>query len=99
MCGRGVMVAATDLKSVFRKEVPVRVRSPAPILLYGTCPMRSGAGDPLKPSGRVVGAPNVVHTISFEHGNSSNFSVFAVNSAMIMADRRVDVSYGSRLYE
>jgi GIY-YIG catalytic domain len=31
MCGRGVMVAATDLKSVFRKEVPVRVRPPAPV--------------------------------------------------------------------
>jgi hypothetical protein len=31
--GRGVMVAATDLKSVFRKEVRVRVPPPAPILL------------------------------------------------------------------
>ena len=29
--GRGVMVAATDLKSVFRKEVRVRVPPPAPI--------------------------------------------------------------------
>ena len=30
----------------------VRVPPPAPILLYGSRPMRLGAGDPLKPSGR-----------------------------------------------
>jgi glutamate-1-semialdehyde 2,1-aminomutase len=32
MCGRGVMVAATDLKSVGSNPVPVRVRPPAPVL-------------------------------------------------------------------
>ena len=36
LSGRGVMVAATDLKSVGSNPVPVRVRPPAPVLnLFG----------------------------------------------------------------
>ena len=35
--------------------------------------MRPGAGDPLKPSGRVVAAADVVHNVSFEYGSTSNF--------------------------
>ena len=57
------MVAATDLKSVGRNSVPVRVRPPAPRFKYGSRPLRPGADDPLRPSGRAVGAPDVVHTI------------------------------------
>ena len=48
-CGRGGMVDATDLKSVVRKGVRVRVPPPAPRLLYGSRPMRPGAGGPLSP--------------------------------------------------
>ena len=60
------MVAATDLKSVWSNPVPVRVRSPAPRPEYDSRPMKPGAGDSLKPFGRVGGAANVGHAISFE---------------------------------
>ena len=55
----------------------------------------AGPFDPLKPSGKVAGAPDVLHTISFEYGSTSNFSVLGVNSLMIMADRRADVRKAS----
>ena len=49
----------------------VRIPPPAPIFLFGSRPMRPGAGDPLKPSGRVVGAPDFVDANSFEYGTTS----------------------------
>jgi hypothetical protein len=63
----------------------VRIPPPAPIFLFGSRPMRPGAGDPLKPSGRFVGAPDIVHANSFENGGTSILRDWGVNSLMGMA--------------
>ena len=57
------MVDATDLKSVFRKEVRVRVPPPAPKCEPGQCPMRPGAGGSGVPFGRAAGASGAVSLI------------------------------------
>ena len=62
---------SNGLKIRGRNPVPVRVRPPAPRLKYGERPMMPGAGDPLKPSGRSVDAPDFVDTIGFEYGSTS----------------------------
>ena len=46
--GRGGTVDATDLKSVFRMEVWVRVPPPAPRLQHGRRPLRLEAVSPLQ---------------------------------------------------